>query len=183
MLNGVYHIVIIALAVWGIVKGYRKGIYRLMGSVLAVAFGIVAVKMFAQDFLDTVEKWVPTAISGFNRDFAVQTLTCGVIYVVVVFIVQFVCGPVALILRIIPSGVISSIVGAVFKTFQYLMLVSIAYNLIADFNSTGTLARSAKYHDGNLVEGVMKIAPAVLGFPGGEDVGHMQQMEDAKKIS
>ena len=49
--------------------------------------------------------------------------------------------------------------------------------------TTGGLARTARFHDGNIVEGVMKIAPAVLGFPDGEEVGHYQQLEDAKKIS
>lgn len=180
---GTYFIVVIAVTVWGTVTGFRKGIFRLMGQVLAVAFGISAVRLLAPSYIATIDSWIPPAISGFQRSFLAQTFTCSIIYIGVVWIVSLVTFPLGKILRVLGSGVLSSIAGALFRTFQYLMLVSIAYNLIVDMDTTGSLARTARFHDGNIVEGVMKIAPAVLGFPDGEEVGYYQQLEDAKKIS
>lgn len=180
---GAYYILVIAVSVWGIISGYRKGIIRLMGSVLAVAFGIVAVHVFAADFTETVSRWLPSGISGFQRSFLGQTLTCGIIYIVVWGVVTLLMLPLRLVLKLFGTGVIGSITGAVFRTFQYLLLLSLVYNVIVDIDPTGNLARTARFHDGNIVEAVLKIAPAVLDFPGAEEVGHRQQLEDAKKIS
>ena len=183
MLNGAYYVVVIAVAIWGIVSGFRKGIFRLIGSVLGVSFGIVAVHLLASDFLLWVDGLLPDAVSGFHRSFLAQTLTCGVIYLAVSWLVSILAFPLSLVLRVLGKGVITCIVGAIFRTFQFLMVVSIFYNLIVDVDSTGSLARTARYHDGNVVEAVLKIAPAVLDFPSAEDVGHRQQLEDARKIS
>lgn len=182
-MDGMYHLVAIAVAVWGVVSGYRRGILRLSGKVLAVAFGIVAARMFAESFLEDVNGWLPDFITGFSRGFLARTVTCGAIYLVVMGVVELLTLPLGPMMRVLGSGVINSIAGAAFRAFQFLMIVSLAYNLIADLRPAGSLARSSGSHDGNVVEGVMMIAPAVLDFPGGEDIRHQQQLEDAKKIS
>lgn len=183
MWYGIYPLIVIAVAVLGIVTGYRKGIYRQLGGVLAVGFGIAAVHLFADDFLQWVDGIMPPFISGFHRSFLAQTLTCGIIYGAVVGLVSLATFPLKTVMMVVKSGVISDILGAAFRAFRYLMIISIFYNLLVDIDSTGTLARTARYHDGNVVEAVLKIAPAVLDFPSAEEVGHQQQLEDAKKIS
>lgn len=183
MLIGLCHVIVIAVVVWAVVTGYRKGFLHLTGDVVAVAFGIVTVRLAADSLSPYVDEWLSDAVTGFKRRFVVDTLTCGGLYVAVYFLISLAARPVGKIISTITGGVLNSISGAVFNAFQYLVLVSIAYNLIVDFNPTGSLCRSSRQHDGNLVEAVIKIAPAVLGFPGGEDVAHFQQLEDAKKIS
>lgn len=183
MLNGIYHLIVIAVAVLAILTGYRKGFLRQLGALLAVAFGIVVARLVAADGMVYADDVVPGSISGFKRSFFVQTLTCGIVYLIVESLVEMITFPVGKMMKVFGSGVLDSIGGSVFRLFKYLMVVSILYNLIADFNPSGSLTRSSRQHDGNVVEGVMKIAPAILGFPDGEEVGHHQQLEDAKKIS
>lgn len=183
MWNVIYHVVVIALAIWGILTGYRKGLIRQFGSVIAVTFGIVATRVMAPDFIPVMEDLVPGFISGFQREFVVMTLSCTIIYVFVTGFLELVAIPLGKFMKVVKAGVVNSIFGAIFRTFQYLMLISLFYNLIIDFNPAGSLTRLSRYHDGNVVEGVIKVAPGILGFPDGEEVAHYQQLEDAKKIS
>ena len=183
MLNGAYHLLIIIVAVWSVVTGYRKGLLRQIGSVLGVAFGIVAARIGAPEFLDFFDRCLPAGIIGFKRRFLVETVTCSLIYLIVGGIVNLFTFLLARLVGILSGGVLVSIAGALFRLFQYLIFLSIFYNILVDLNPSGELTRSSRQHDGNVVEGVMKIAPAVLGFPGGEEVGYIQQLEDAKKIS
>lgn len=183
MSNGIYHIIVIAVAIWGILSGYRKGLLRQLGGVLGMAFGISAAKLASGEFLPYVESWIPSFISGFNRGYMIRTLTGGVIYLVVFSTVQACCFPLGRLMGVIGGGVLNRIAGAVFRMFKYLFVVSIVYNFIIDMYPAGDLAKSCRQHDGNVVELVIKIAPPFLGFPDGEEVGFRQQLEDAKKIS
>lgn len=181
--NGAYHIIVIIVAVWGILTGYRKGLLRQTGGVLGVAFGIVAARSLAPEFLPMVDHWLPPLITGFKRDFLLQTLTVGMIYLVSYSFVQACCIPINKLMIFLGGGIINKLAGAVFRTFKYLLMISILYNIIIDICPDTGLAKSSRLHDGNVVEGVIQIAPAVLGFPGGEEVAFRQQLEDAKKIS
>lgn len=183
MLNGLYHVIVIAVAVWAVISGYRKGLVRQTGSLMAVTFGIVGTRLMAPDFAPSVDDFLPGFISGFKRQFIVETLACTVIYVLVTGLMELIALPLSKLMKVVTTGIINSIGGAVFRLFQYLMLLSLFYNLIVDFNPSGTLTRSSRLHDGNILEVTMKIAPAILGFPGAEEVAHYQQLEDAKKIS
>lgn len=183
MWNGFYHIIVIVVAVWGLFTGYRKGFLRQIGSVVGMAFGIVTVRMVAPDFLDYVNGWIPPNISGFRRGFLLESLTCGFIYIVVSFVIQLIMFPVGKLMSFLGGGMLNTLAGAAFKMFKFLFILSIVYNIFVDLNPQGNLTKSSRQHDGNLVEGVMKIAPPILGFPDAEEVGHMQQLEDAKKIS
>ena len=183
MWNVIYHILVIALGIWGILTGYRKGLIRQFGSVLAVAFGIVATIILAPDFFSVMDNMIPGFVSGFKREFVVKTMSCTVIYVFVTGVFELVAIPLGRLMKTMHTGLVNSIAGALFRTFQFLMLLSLFYNLIVDFNPTGSMTRICRLHDGNVVEGVIKVAPAILGFPDGEEVAHYQQLEDAKKIS
>lgn len=183
MQNGVYYVIIIAVSVLGLFLGYRKGFLRQIGGVLGMAFGIVTVRMTAPDCMNYIDQWIPPYVSGFKRDFFLQTLTCGVIYLAVSYLVQLCCWPLGKIMGAIGGGMADQICGAAFKMFKYLFILSIVYNLIVDWDPAGSFSKSSRQHDGNLVEGVIKIAPPFLGFPDGEDVSKRQQLEDAKSIS
>lgn len=183
MWNGAYYIIVVIVAVWGILTGYRKGLLRQAGGVLGVAFGIAATRMLSPDFADAVDGWVPSWISGFNRPFVVDTLACGIVYILSSGFISLCTMPLGRIIGILGAGVLDSIGGAVFRLFQVLMVLSIVYNLLVALSPTSDLTRSSNRHDGNIVEGVMKIAPPILGFPGAEEVAYRQQLEDARKIS
>lgn len=148
-----------------------------------MAFGIVTVRMTAPECIHYVEGFIPVQITGFKRAFLVETVTCGVIYIAVAWFIQLCCFPISKMMVVFGNGILNMIFGAAFRMFKYLFILSIVYNVLGDLNPSGTITKSSRQHDGNVVEGVMKIAPPILDFPGGEEIGRRQQLEDAKKIS
>lgn len=183
MVNGLYYVIIIIVAVGGIFLGYRRGILRQIGGVLGMAFGIVTVRMTAPDTVQYIDQWIPPVVSGFKREFLVQSITCSSIYLVVSFFIQLCALPINKLMVGIGGGMGDQLAGAVFKLFKYLFILSLVYNVMVDMNPSGSMAKYSCQHDGNLVEGVIKIAPPILGFPDGEEVGKRQQLEDARSIS
>lgn len=183
MWNGIYYILVVIIAVWSIFTGYGRGFMRQIGALLGVAFGIVAARMLAPAFVPTVDGWLLDGFTGFNRPFVSETLGCGLIYFVVSGIITLATWPLGKLMRVFGSGVLDSIGGALLRMFQWLIALSIVFNLIVDLSPAGELTRTSRLHDGNIVEGVLKIAPALMDFPGAEEVGYRQQLEDAKKIS
>lgn len=183
MWSGVYYIIVVAAAVWAVVTGFRRGFMRQTGGVLAVAFGIAASRILSPELSPSVDEWLPPQLNGFNRPFVCATLTCGGIYLIVAALVSICSLPLGKLLGMLGMGVLNSIGGAVFRLFRVLLVVSIFYNLISDLSPAGDLTRTSSLHDGNIVEGVIKIAPPLLGFQGAEEVAFRQQMEEAKKIS
>lgn len=178
-----YHLLVIAVSVFGIVTGYRRGLLRQISAVLAIAFGIVCVRMFSQELTEKLVEWLHVRIPGFNLKYVVLTLSATIVYTGVYLLTRLLTFPLAYLMKLIPTGLLNSLGGAVLGTFKYLMFVSLALNLIVDLKPGSDLLKVCCSHDGNVVAGVVEIAPSVLGFPGPEDIGHRLQLEEAKKIS
>lgn len=181
--NGLYYIIVVVVAVWAVFSGYRRGFMSQIGAVIAVAFGIVAARLLSPEFVGHINSWLPDGFTGFNRMFLCETLTCGLIFIIVSGLIGLCVWPIGKLVGLLGSGVVDALGGAFFRLFQMLILLSIVYNLLVDLNPSSDLTRSSSRHDGNLVEGVMQVAPALLGFPGAEEVAYRQQLEEAKKIS
>lgn len=79
--------------------------------------------------------------------------------------------------------ILDNLGGAVYSLFKYMMFLSMAYNFIVVLNPGTVLLKSAKSDDGNAIEEVMLLSPALLGGQDVMDLSHLIQLEDAKKIS
>lgn len=177
-----FHLIIVVAGVYGILTGYKKGLMRQLDSVTALAFAVVAAYIVSGD----VEEWLWDYLSSwqeFNAIFVAKTLSVTLIFIPVYFLLKLCLFMLARMMTAFPGGILNSIGGAIYKTFKYFLFISLFYNLLIDLRPTSALAETSRHHDGNIVEGVVKIAPFILGFPGGEEVVYHQQLEDAKKIS
>ena len=177
-----FHLLIVVAGVYGVLAGYKKGIMRQIGSVVALAFAIVAAYVLGGN----VEEWLWDYLSAwkaFNAIYVAKTLAVMTVFFPVYFLLDLCLIPLSRLMRTFESGILNSIGGALFRTFKYFLFLSLCYNLLIDIKPTSALAQTSRHHDGNIVEGVVKIAPFILDFPGGEEVVYRQQLEDAKKIS
>lgn len=178
-----YYLFVIGVAAFSIVYGYRRGFIKQISSVLAVFFGIVCTRAFADIPAQWIEHQLGWFTDSFNTVFIIKTLAVTIVYTFTYAIVRLLTFLIMKLVRILPGGIINAIVGSLFCLFKYLMFVSLLYNLIVDFNPRNPMLKAATSHDGNIIESVMALAPAILDFPGGEDVAHALQLEDAKSIS
>lgn len=177
-----FHLLIVVAGVYGILSGYKKGFVRQVGSVMALAFAVAMAYMLSAD----VETWLWDYLSvwnAFNAIFVAKTLSVIMVFVPVYILLDLCLIPLGILMRNIESGVLNSISGAIYRTFKYFLFLSLLYNLLIDLQPTSALANTSRHHDGNIVEGVVKIAPLLLDFPSGEEVVYHQQLEEAKKIS
>lgn len=178
-----YHIIAIGLSVLAIFRGYKIGLMRQTSAILGMVFGVVCARVFAPMCVDFFMGLLPSFLHGFNSSFIVATFSAGAIYTLVYVIVKLLTGIIDFAFRIFSSGVLNSIAGSLFCLLKYVMFISIVYNFIVDINPESELLKIARDHDGNVIEGVMWVAPAILGFPDAEELGYRLQLERAKEIS
>lgn len=178
-----YHLIVIGLAALSIFRGYKLGLMRQTSAILGMIFGIVCARIFAPLCVDYFMSLQPDFMRGFNSPYIFATLSAGVIYTVVYVIVKLLTGIIDFAIRVLSSGLLNSIVGSIFCLLKYMIFVSLLYNFIVDVNPESKLLKVARDHDGNVIEGVMWVAPALLDFPSAEDLGYQLQLEHAKQIS
>lgn len=180
----VYHLAVIAIAAIGVVRGYRKGFTGMLSTAIGLAFGIVCARLFCDPVQAWLEETFPERAMAFGSEFLFSMAASGGIFCVVTLLMQSLTRLLNVSLSAFSSGVLNSLMGTLLCVVKYLLFMSVAYNLIADWNPRESqLLRYATYHDGNVVEAVMKMAPATLGLPGVEELAHRVQLEEAKKIS
>ncbi len=179
----IYHIIALVVAILAIIKGYRQGFRRQMPLVIGFCFGIVCARLFSVPVEEGVRELLPSIAGKPEADFAYSVISRGVIYVVVYEIFSLCTGFLRLLFLKISSGVLDSICGAVMATARYLLMLSVGFNFLLCWQTDSQLLRYAESDDGNIVEEVMLIAPALLGGDSVEDLAHTLQLEAAKCIS
>lgn len=180
----IYQLVVLAVGVLSILRGYRRGLVGQLPEVLGVAFGIVASRVLARQLITMF-----TDISGLQPHTAeilvlTSLLVSSVIYESVYYTVRAFTGVFKKAVKAVyDSGVLDSMAGSFFTMMKNLITLSIVYNLLLCFNPGGELLRIQNAHDGNLAGAVMGLGPALLGCYGCEELSHLLQLREAHKIS
>ena len=88
-----------------------------------------------------------------------------------------------LMLGLIPTGIMNSIAGAAFSLLKSLMFLSILFDFAICRPFDSPLMHCARHDDGNLVDGVIRLAPELLGTMSVEEYAHRVQLWEARTIS
>lgn len=187
MSDAIFHIVALAVAAWGVIVGYRQGLTGLVTSVLGMAFGIVCSHIFAEGVTEALQEWVTTVFpqsSLYSEGrYLASNLGCGAVYFAVYFIFRSLTGVIRNAMESLGSGLLNSILGTLFCVVNYLLMLSIVYNIYVGMNPESPLMRHGQADDGNICSAVMAIGPACLGSESFDQFAHERQLRDARKIS
>lgn len=178
-----YHLVVIAVALLGIVRGFRMRFTGQVPALIGMAFGVVCARMFCEPVQHYLYSVMPSAAASVEGDFISGNIACALIYTPAYFLFKLLTLVVGVVLRRFDTGMFDNIAGAAAGLLRYMMLLSISYNLLLCLNPRSELLRYARSDDGNVVREVMLLAPALDGCQSVETLGHLLQLEDAKKIS
>ena len=178
-----YPLAVILIGVAGLVRGYRSGLAMQINAVLGIAFGVVCARLFGPELREAIHHYSPLPLRGMNAPFIADCAAYGGIFILVYELVGMLTCVLKSAMQVLRTGMLDALAGALFCSFRYLMFVSICYNFVADINPRGRLVAYAGCHDGNVVEEVMRLAPAILDFRGIDDLYHAVRLEDARKIS
>lgn len=183
MTDALYHIIAIIVASYGVVKGYRRGLTGMVTSVLGLAFGIVCAHIFLDWSTEAVASILPMRVYARSQNYLCSNLGAGLVFFVVYSIFESITKIIRMAMSALGSGLLDSIIGAFFCVSNYLLMLSIVYNIIVGWNPDSALMLYGKADDGNIVEAVMWIAPAALGSESFGEFAHEEQLRQAKKIS
>lgn len=181
--NTVYHLILICVAIAGVWIGYRRGFVRQLSGLLGLGFGVVASRLFSHDLALWLMEKYPGLGVDFCREFTYQVLASAIIYGGVFLACMLTARVLRSAMQIIRVGALDSVLGAALCLFKYMLGISLVLNLIICFNHDSSLLKFHSDNDGNLVQLVLDLAPAVLGTPGADDIEHKTQLRDAKAIS
>ncbi|MDE6631441.1 MAG: CvpA family protein [Muribaculaceae bacterium] len=181
--EAIYHILVIAVALVGILRGFNAGLMRQVSGVLGFVFGIVAARALGPDRSSWLAGWLPQVYHPVAKTFFISILGYGIIWGLCMLLFSIFTGILNFILGMIPVGIMNSIAGAAFCLLKYLMFLSILFDLALCRPFDSPLMHCARHDDGNLVDGVIRLAPELLGTMSAEEYIHLVQLWEARSIS
>lgn len=183
MQDVIYHIIVLAVAALAAVHGFRRGLARQTPAVIGLAFGIVCARLLAPALIGTLQGALPMVHGHVEEQFAYDTLSTGIVFGLIYVLFATITSFLGKVLTRDDRTILDNMAGAVFALFKYMLVLSIIYNLGVAVNPRSALLRSVRSDDGNVVEEVMLLSPALLGGQDVEELSHRIQLEEAKKIS
>lgn len=181
--EAIYHIMVIAVALVAMLRGFHRGLTRQVSGILGFVFGIVAARTFGPDFEIWLMGWVPKFYEPVGKTFFFSTLSYGLIWSACVLSFSMLTKILNIVLGYLPVGIMNSIAGAVFTLVKYLMFLSLLFDLAICRPQDSPLMHCVRHDDGNLVDGVVRLAPAILGSMSAEEYALRVQLWEARKIS
>ncbi|MDE7349793.1 MAG: CvpA family protein [Muribaculaceae bacterium] len=181
--EAIYHIIVIAVALVGIFRGFRSGLMRQVSGLLGFVFGIVAARAFGPGFAVWLSGWFPHVYHPVAGTFFISILGYGIIWALCMFAFSISAGVLNFILGAIPVGIVNSIAGAAFSLLKYLMYLSLLFDLALCRPFDSPLMHCVRHDDGNLVDGVIRLAPELLGTMSADEYVHKVQLWEARSIS
>lgn len=183
MTDALYHIIAICVATFAVVRGYRCGLTGLVTSVLGMAFGIVCAHIFLDASTEIACSVLPDTLLERGGDYLASNLGAGVVFAVVYSIFDAITAIIRKAMSDFGSGLLDSLLGVFFCVANYMLQLSIIYNILVGLNPESALMRHGKSDDGNIIEAVVWIAPACLGTISFDEFAHQEQLRAAKCIS
>lgn len=183
MIETVYHIIVIAVAAYAVIKGFQKGFTGQISGILGFAFGTVCAHVFEPEAEALFRSIFPGIRNAVGSAFIYSVLSAVSVYCLVYLAFKIFTKVLRSAMQVFYVGMLDAIMGAMFCLLKYMVIVSIAYNLILCINPSSTLLKYASADDGNVVEAVVLLAPGLLGCGSVYDLAHLLQIRDAKSIS
>ena len=181
--EAIYHLIVVAVALVGMFRGYHAGLTRQVSGVLGFVFGIVAARAIGPDFEQWLAGWFPHYYHPVAKTFFLSTLAYGTVWGLSVFLFSTLTGILNIVLSVIPVGLMNSLAGAAFCLLKYLMFLSLLFDLALCRPYESPLMHCARHDDGNLVDCVIRLAPEFLGTMSVEEYVHRVQLWEARTIS
>lgn len=182
-MTGLYFIAVLAVALVAVFRGFRAGFIGCVADVLGLGFGITCARMFGEP----VEAWLRGVFTswgaGVTGDFAYSLTAATLIFVATFIVFRFIGQVLKAAMSVIHVGTFNSLAGCLFCLMEYLLFLSLAFNLFIAVSPRSPLMKTATADDGNIVRETMFLAPALLGCGNFEELAHRIQLEDARKIS
>ncbi len=183
MLTVLLHIAVLAGCMFGIFRGWRRGLGGLIPLLLGLTFGIVLAHIGGP----WSERIVAGSLFGGGEEcrqsYVAGNLGRGALFAVGSLSVGWLTKVIGKLVGRLSIGLINSLAGSMVGLFYWLMWLSVMLNgLLAVWPACG-LESCGDRGDGNLLAEVMLMSPALLGTEDVCELWHSCRLRDARKIS
>lgn len=183
MEGGIYQVIVLIVAAYALMKGFRRGIAGQICGVMGMAFAIVCSYLFSGEVAENLRMVFPKTGNYPFPSFLYSIVASALIYTFVYYCFKIFTRILRNAMRIFRLGMLDKLAGAAFSLFKYMLGLSLIYNLILCVKPDSPLMQYSRADDGNMVASVLMLAPDILGSLSVEDLSHAMQLLDAKKIS
>lgn len=178
-----YALIILLVAAFSAVRGFKRGLARQVPSLIGTAFAIVSARILSPGLFDVLYDNFPSAHGHVEQNYIYFSFSNGIIFFAIFAIFTFTTKFLGKALHRNNRTILDNLGGGLFALFNSLLMMSLILNIILSLNLNSSLLKAAKSDDGNIVTEVMLLSPALLGGEDVEDLSHEVQLEEAKKIS
>ena len=115
--------------VWGAYKGFRKGLIVEIASLIALiagVYGAIEFSIFISDFLSQYVEWSPRIM---------HIVSFCLTFLGIVVLVNLIAKGIQKVAKLAALGTLDRVLGVVFGTLKYLVIVAILFYLVDTFNS------------------------------------------------
>jgi len=153
---GVIDIVLGALILFGLIRGFMKGLFVEVASLVALiagVYGAIHFSSFAAEFLQTKTEWTEQTINitAFAVTFVIIVLAIGLAGKALTKLADFAA-----------LGIINKLAGGVFGALKIALILSIVLNVFDKLNNTITLLDDDTKQESVLYKPVKSLVPMIF---------------------
>ena len=153
---GVIDIVLGALILFGLVRGFMKGLFVEVASLVALiagVYGAIHFSSFAAEFLQTKTEWTEQTINitAFAVTFVIIVLAIGLAGKALTKLADFAA-----------LGIINKLAGGVFGALKIALILSVVLNVFDKLNNTITLLDDDTKQESVLYKPVKSLVPIIF---------------------
>jgi len=149
-------IILACLLLFGLVIGYRRGLFveltSLVGLVLGV-YGAIHFSYFLSNLLESQVSWDRSMI---------QVIAFAGTFLIIVIALVLLGKALTAIAETILLGFFNKILGAIFGTLKYALILSVVLIIFSEFNKTFKFMDKSKTSNSVLYEPVKNLAPFIF---------------------
>ncbi|MFD1161167.1 MULTISPECIES: CvpA family protein [Hwangdonia] len=153
---GVIDIVLGALILFGLVRGFLKGFFVEVASLIALVagvYGAIHFSNFAAEFLQTKVDWSEKTIN---------ITAFAITFVVIVLAIALAGKALTKLADFAALGIINKFLGGVFGALKIALILSVVLNIFDKMNSTVTFVDEEQINDTVLYEPVKGLVPMIF---------------------
>lgn len=147
-------IIFAVIALYAVITGFMKGLLSQIGQIAGLIIGVLASRALTPGLLLMLSADADTEPASMFT-----TVLCYIlVYLAAYFSVVLVARLLKLVVKVVCLGIIDRLAGAVFKLLKWLLVMSLAYNLLVTAYPASAPGKTA----GFVERTVYDFAPAVL---------------------
>lgn len=153
---GVIDIVLGALILFGLVRGFMKGLFVEVASLVALVagvYGAIHFSNFAADFLQSRTEW---------NEKTINITAFAITFVIIVLAISLAGKALTKLANFAALGILNKLFGAVFGALKIALVLSVVLNIFDKMNSTITFINEEDIDDTVLYKPVKSLVPMIF---------------------